>query len=205
MKNNEIDKELEEHAPFLSTYKKDKKAGFSVPTDYFETFEDRLMHRIQEEEVLLNKKTSSFTNKVSLSTQLGNFFRNLVAPQYAVGFSVCILLAVLGGNLWNDSPIAPPTIEGLLADGSIDYYIDDHIDEFSTEDIIAFLEADEVERIQTSLTPIEQTIIEPTEENNAAPAEQSAMDKALETVGGEDWIDNLTDEDLEVEEEDLFL
>lgn len=202
MKKNKINKELEELSPFLSNLRKDKKDAFSMPENYFDKFEDRLMHRIEAAAALSPKRYSEKKVASPFLSRIKAFFR----PHYAIGFSTCLLLII--GSIYVLKPIDSPTnletMEGLLADGSIDSYIYDHIEDFRTEDIVASLELEELVDIQEYKIGEEELNSNTVNEEKSTERIKSSMDKALDAVEIEDLLDDLTEEDLELLEEDLF-
>jgi hypothetical protein len=202
MKNNKINKELEELSPFLSNLKKDKKEDFSMPANYFDKFEDRLMHRIEEEAALSPERHSENGTGVSFLSRIKAFFR----PHYAIGFSTCLLLII--GSIYVLKPVESSTnldaMEGLLADGSIDTYIYNHIEDFRTEDIVALLEVEEVADIQVDMIGEEVPVSNDTPTEKPTETIQASMDKALDAVAVDDLLDDLTEDDLELMEDDLF-
>jgi hypothetical protein len=202
MKKNKINKELEELSSFLSNLKKDKKDAFSIPENYFDKFEDRLMHRIEEEAALSPERHSEKKVAIPFFSRIKAFFR----PHYAIGFSTCLLLII--GSFYVLKPVDSPTnleiMEGLLADGSIDSYIDDHIEDFRTEDIVASLGLEELIDIQEDIIGEEELNSDMLSKEKPTETIKSSMDKALDAVEMEDLLDDLTEEDLELLEEDLF-
>lgn len=202
MEKKKINKELEGLSPFLSNLKKDKKEEFSMPANYFDKFEDRLMHRIEEEAALSTERHLEEKTTGSFLSSIKSFFR----PHYAIGFSTCLLLII--GSIYVlkpvDSPINVDTMEGLLADGSIDTYIYNHIEDFRTEDIVALLEVDEVADVQEDI--VGEEALNSTAVNTEKTTEtiQSSMDKALDAVAADDLLDDLTEEDLDLMDDDLF-
>lgn len=202
MKKNKINKELEELSPFLSQLKKDKKEGFSMPANYFDTFEDRLMHRIEEEAALSPIRHSEKETTFQFFKTIKAFF----SPRYAIGFSTCLILII--GSVYVLNPVESTTnidaMEGLLADGSIDAYIYNNIEDFKTEDIVAFLGEDEVADFQEDIIGEELTVSTNLNLETSTEAAKSSMDKALEVVEIDDLLDNLTEEDLDLNEYDLF-
>ena len=202
MKKNKINKELEELSPFLSNLKKDKKDAFSMPENYFDKFEDRLMHRIEEEAALSPERHSDKKIEIPFLSRIKAFFR----PQYAIGFSSCLLLII--GSIYVLKPVDSSTnldtMEGLLADGSIDSYIYDHIEDFRTEDIVASLELEELIDIQKDIIGEEELNSDILSKEKSNETIKASMDKALDAVEIEDLLDDLTEEDLGWIEEDLF-
>jgi hypothetical protein len=202
MKKNKINKELEELSPFLSNLKKDKKEGFSMPANYFDKFEDRLMHRIEEEAALSPERHSETEETTSFLSKIKAFFR----PHYAIGFSTCLLLII--GSIYVLKPANNPTnletMEGLLADGSIDTYIYNHIEDFRTEDIIASLDIEEVVEVQEDIVGEEELNSTVINKEKPTGTIKSSMDKALEAVEVEDLLDDLTEDDLDLDEDDFF-
>lgn len=202
MEKNKINKELEEISPFLSQLKKDKKEGFSMPENYFDNFGDRLMHRIEEEAALSTKEQVEKTRISSFLSQIKAFLR----PHYAIGFSTCLLLIIASIYVLKpvDNPTNLETMEGLLADGSIDSYIYNHIEDFRTEDIVASLNLEEVTDIQEGIVGEEEPVSNTTIKEKPIKTVKSSMDKALDAVEVEDLLDDLTEEDLDLDEDDLF-
>jgi len=202
MKKNKINKELEELSPFLSNFKKDKKDVFSMPANYFDKFEDRLMHRIEEEAALSPERHSDKRIETPFLSKIKAFFR----PHYAIGFSTCLLLII--GSIYVLKPVDSPThldtMEGLLADGSIDSYIYNHIEDFRTEDIIASLEFEEIVDIQVGMIGEEELNSNNVGTEKTIETIKISMDRALDAVEIEDLLDDLTEEDLELDEDDLF-
>ncbi|WMX15032.1 MULTISPECIES: hypothetical protein [unclassified Aureispira] len=203
MEKNKIDKELKDLSPFLSELKKDKKEGFSMPANYFDKFEDRLMHRIEEEQAIEGKQQSPKRLAFSFWEGIKRFFK----PHYAIGFSTCALLII--GSIYVLQPVETATksdvMEGLLADGSIDSYIYNHIEDFKTEDIVALLDVEEVADIQQDMVKEKLTVSnELSTEEKAVETVKSSMDKALEQVEVENLLEDITEEDLELNDDDLF-
>jgi hypothetical protein len=202
MKKNKINKELEDLSPFLSQLKKDKKEGFSMPANYFDTFENRLMHRIEEEAALSPSSSSQKETTFQFFKTIKAFF----SPRYAIGFSTCLILII--GSVYVLKPVESTTnidvMEGLLADGSIDAYIYNNIEDFKTEDIVAFLDEDEVIDIQEDIIGEELPVSNNFSLGKSTEAAKSSMDKAMEVVVIDDLLDDLTEEDLELNEDDLF-
>jgi len=202
MEKNKINKELEELSPLLSNLKKDKKETFSMPTNYFDTFEDRLMHRIEAEMALSPERHSEKETAVPFFSRIKAFFR----PHYAIGFSTCLLLII--GSIYVLQPVDHPTnlelMDGLLADGSIDTYIDNHIEEFRTEDIVALLEVEELAGIQAEILGEESLNVNSIPKEASTETIKTSMDKALNAVEIEDLLDNLTEDDLGLYEDDFF-
>jgi len=202
MKKNKINKELEELSPFLSNLKKDKKDAFSMPENYFDTFEDRLMYRIEEEAALSPERHFEKETAVPFLSKMKAFFR----PHYAIGFSTCLLLII--GSIYVLKPVDSPTnlelMDGLLADGSIDTYIDNHIEDFRTEDIIALLGIEELVENQEYIVGEEELNTNSISKEKPTETIKTSMDKALEAVEMEDLLENLTEEDLELDEDEFF-
>lgn len=202
MKKNEINKELEELAPFLSKLKKDKKEEFTMPTNYFDKFEARLMHRIEEETALSATDRSEQRTTEHFLSRIKAFFK----PHYALGFSTCLLFII--GSIYVLQPVDQPTsvdtMEGLLADGSIDSYIYSHIEDFRTEDIVASLGLEEVVDIQDNMIGKEVLNTNTSGIVNSTETIESSMDKALDAVEVEDLLEVLTEDDLDLSEDDLF-
>lgn len=209
MKNKEIQDELNELSPFLSDLKKDKKEGFKMPANYFDRFEDRLMHRIKEESALEPQEnvTTSPPSKVGF----WEFMRTLIRPQYAVGFSTCLILLVFGLYYVNnnvESQEECSTLMACLTPDEMNSYIITNIEEFSTEDIVDAMPTEEVAEFQDKIPEIkeviENVVAEPVVESTKANTEQSTMDKALEAAGAENLLDDLSEEDLLDEDEGIF-
>lgn len=207
MKKKEIAKELEGVSPFLFDLKKDKKEDFSMPTNYFNRFEDRLMHRIKAE-AILEKVTDYKSATPTLSSfSFWTFLRTFMQLKYAIGFSTSVLLIVLGLYVVNNGtnpPSGDTNIEGLLAEADIDDYINNNIEEFTIDEILTVLVSEEIEIIEKKIAPIEELSVESSVIDNSIEKQASSMDKALETIENDDFLDDLTIDDLEKEDDDLF-
>lgn len=190
--NNSND-ELKELSSFLSKLPKSKKQEV-LPKDYFQNFEARLMNRINEEEALKPKtietKTTSWWDKIS----------TIFIPKYAFGFASVIILIVSVFFVLNDNNATQEDLLAELSQEEATTYIVNNIEDFSTEEIIASLELNEIKKIETI------TIIKPTIENKTTEPSSSktAMEKAIEQAGGERILEDLKAEDIEEELEGLF-
>ena len=74
---------------------KERKEGFSIPNNYFENFEDRLMSRIKEEDALSGSTESNATD-ISFIPWLLKAVQLLFTPKYAVSFATAVVLVVFG-------------------------------------------------------------------------------------------------------------
>lgn len=201
MKKDEIKDELEELSPFLASLNKDKKAGMAMPANYFERFEDRLMHRIQEEEALSPKASTEKPKRVGL----WDFFRSLWGPRYVGAFSMAVV-ALVFTVYWLDNgsieEVNAPILVAELTQMETEAYIINNIDDFATEDIVEVAENDVVETIEVSIEPIVKEV--EVVDNEPVEESQNIMDKALKKAGAEDLLEDLTEEDLEDDIDDLF-
>ena len=208
MKKKKIQDELNELSPFLSNLKKDKKEGFSMPANYFENFDNRLMGRIQEEEALSGATSSNSTTSLPSSLGFWAFMKSLIAPKYALGFATCAILLVVGlqWTMQEKGLEKQPLLLAELTLAETNEYIINNLEEFETEDIVASLETEDVEQIQNKISVIEKDLdSEPSlEKTEVEEGEKSSMDKALEKAGVEDFLDDLTEEDLEDDVDGLF-
>jgi len=202
MNKKEIEEELKDISPFLANIKKDKKEGFSMPANYFDRFEDRLMHRIETESALEPKAIQENDNK-----SVWSFFRGLLTAkmQYAMGISMVVLVMLIALPLINQEPTLPSaTSSGLLAQLSQEEaknYVAEHVDDFSTEDLTATVEQERLNELQATVTVVvEEEIIE-TEPIEVGTSEQ--LDEALEKID-EAVLDDLSEEMLEEDLDDLF-
>lgn len=192
---NNIDKELKELSPFLSKLKKNKKQG-SLPNNYFERFEDRLMHRIQEENALtptIKKTDLSFWDKLML----------LLTPKFALGFSVAMSLVIGTIFVFNNNNISNNDNNNSFSEGHLlanlsfeetNNYIINHIDDFSIEDIVASLDIEILEKIEEKKLHKQAT----------SSTSSTAMQRAIEAAGGKSILEDLKASDIEDELEDLF-
>ncbi len=206
--NKNIKKELEDLSPWLHELKsKSTPERKGPPKDYFQNFEDRLMHRIQEEEALTEKP---LVEETRLSSWWKRILAGLFQPKYAVGFSVAIIVVVFFANGLGETPTAPQTktTNLLLAELSVEEttdYIINNIQDFETTEIMGVVEEMVIdEQISEKLTI---TTIEPASELNEEvlePAkEDNTLDKVLENLDDEEaFLEELTEE--EIEELDIF-
>ena len=205
--NKNIKKELEDLSPWLHELKsKSTPERKGPPKDYFQNFEDRLMHRIQEEEALTEKP---LVQETRLSSWWKRILAGLFQPKYAVGFSVAIIVVVFLTNNLGENPTAPETSTSnlLLAELSVEEttdYILNNIQDFETTEIMEVVEEtmidDEISE-KLTITTIE-TVSEPNEVLKPIE-EENTLNKVLEELEDEEaFLEELTEE--EIEELDIF-
>lgn len=189
--------ELNELSPFLAKLKKDKKEKTTIPNNYFENFEARLMNRIHEEEALNPKEIPTMEKPLGFWARMQFIF----APKFVAGFSMAVVFLVLGvlGLKYN----ANDNEQVLLAELTVEEaknYILNNIEDFDTEDIISHLAIDEIVAFQENIPVLEKTNTATQKENKT-----STIDKAIKSANAEDLLKDLTEDDLEEENfEDLF-
>lgn len=200
MNKKEIEDELNEMSPFLANLKKDKKEGFSMPANYFDRFEDRLMQRIETETALEPKSTHQTDNR-----SVWTFFRGLLTPkmQYAMGLSMVIIAVVIAFPFFNPTPTIPvESSSGLLAQLSQEEaktYVVEHVDDFSTEELTATVAQERLNELQKTV----EEVVEEVEKEPVIPVENDRLDEALEQID-EDALNDLSEEMLEEDLDDLF-
>ncbi|MCP4439816.1 MAG: hypothetical protein GY810_12805 [Aureispira sp.] len=196
----EIAEELNEISPFLAKLKKEKKPQSGLPSNYFNNFGDRLLSRIKEEEALTPKTTANAKKDNSFWAKISWLFR----PQYAIGLATMLILVVVGINMLNQTPatVVNDNPEQLLAQLSADdlnIYIDENLDEFSTEDIIETMDEQTIEQLPSTEKAFKEAkaTIEKTEPIKT-PSPVVEKENTIE-------IDDLTEEDiLEILDEEEF-
>jgi len=205
MKDKNTKEELQELSSFLHQMKEadDSEKDKAIPANYFQNFEDRLMHRIKEEEAL----TASPSVK-DRPTVLAAFWQWLQWRYVAFAGMTCVLLLV-GVWVWNNNSTATnkaaPT---LLADLSVEEthsFVINNIEEFETEEIVAMVDEEVLENMQTELAAnLPAPSKEKGKEVSTAEDKDNALDKALEASDNKDLLDDLTEEDLEGGSYELF-
>ncbi len=202
MENENIHNELEDLSPLLSRHKKGKKKEVSLPANYFNSFEDRLMARIEEEEALIGT-----TQKQEQKKEQRGWFWAWFSMRKLAGFASIALLIGVAIFFW-PKPAVEEATPLLLADLSLEEtrgYVLDNIEDFSTEQIVAVIEEPIIEAIQEEVKIMEEEVVDimPVEAKEEKE-EKAAIDKALEKINAEDLLDELSEEDLEGSSYELF-
>lgn len=195
----EIAEELNELAPFLAKLKKEKKQEQHLPAEYFNNFEDRLRSRIREEEALTPKiratqqKDNSFWSKISW----------LFRPQYTMGLATVAILVVVGLNLFNQptETLVKQTPEQLFAQlttEDLTIYINNNIEDFSTEDIIQTMDEQTLKEFPSS-----EKVFRDAKADIPPQSSNSSTKLSIDDLTEEEILEALDDEDLD-ELEDIF-
>lgn len=195
MKNSkkEIAEELNEIAPFLAKLSKEKTQDKSLPADYFNNFEHRLMSRIQEEEALTPKPTIQQPKETSFWAKISWIFD----WKYSAAWSFAIVVGLIGLNVLSQTPEtvvqqSPDELLAALTDEDLNTYINEHIEEFSTEDIIETMTPETLEQLPSS-----ERILTDAKISTEAPK------LSIDDLTEEEILNALDDDDLE-ELEELF-
>jgi hypothetical protein len=138
-KKNEINKELEEVAPFLVELKKEK-SGFQVPDNYFKEMQNQVILQLNESPEVNATPTLllKFQQNSIRTIQL------LAQPRYALraaGFALVVAVAGIFYFQFAEGNAKTEFLAGITAEDMSDY-VNEHIDDFDLEE---FLDVAEVE------------------------------------------------------------
>ena len=198
-KKDEINNELNEISPFLSDLNKDRKEGFSIPKNYFDNFENRLMSRIREEEALSGSKIADSVDNTIFSW-IQNAVKLLFTPKYAVSFSIAVVAVVFGIQFFSISTSDTTQEPSLIAQLSIEethLFIVNNIHDFSIDDIIEIVETEVIEDLHIDLPSLHYENKNEKQVINKEKDKQSSFDKALESAEAKNLFDELSDEDFD--------
>jgi hypothetical protein len=205
-KKEDIKNELNEISPFLSDLNKDRKEGFSLPNNYFENFEDRLMSRIKEENALIGS-TKTDDSDISFISWLLKAVELLFTPKYAVPFATAVVLVVFGFQFFGKAASVNMDEPSLIAQLSVEEtnsFILNNIEDFSIDDIIELVEADAIEDIHIDLPSLHHENLNNKQTINTEKDNESAFDKALESADAINLLDDLSDDDFEEDYEEGY-
>lgn len=132
--NKELNEELKELSPWLLSMK-EQKEGFKVPVDYFENLQEEVLRKVQQ------PAAESTPVKPGWLEILTERLQVLLQPRYRYAYAFAAVL-VLVAVVWvlrtqsvNNSNRNAMAIDNVPSDELIDY-IQDHIDEFASDDIL---------------------------------------------------------------------
>ncbi len=183
MKNKKIQEELNKISPLVAQIKQQEEAQKTMPKDYFQNFENNLMLRIATQTTEITPPPKPFT-----------IFRF----RYLYAGIAAIFIFFLVYPFGKSSPVPLSTDTDLLAAISIEY-IDNHIDEFESEEIASLLEDSDLDFVQGKII---LSLTEKESPKYPAPKLNSSIEKAIEQTADKTWLEDLTEEDLE--EYELF-
>jgi hypothetical protein len=175
MKKEDLDKELQEHAPFLSDLKQ-KGDGFKVPEAYFDGLEDAVFARLEASGDAGRPKIK-VVKRPLLSV---SFIRPKAAMAYAAAM-VLVLTAV-----WffrQPATVQPlPYVSVELTEDELETYVLENLNEFEPEQLVA-------------LTPEAPNTMEETIPGK--PGKNLENSNELHPDDLDKILDEMTDEELE--------
>ena len=194
MEDNNKQQEFQELAPRLKELLDKERQQATLPKDYFQNFEARLQQRIETEQSL---EATSSPSKNSW----GAWWQQIWKPLTALAVPALLVLLWLG---W--SPNGEKATRDSFADLStevssqeIDLYIEQNLEDFTLTDLLAMAEVEVLDAWQEGMLPT-VTTSEPAPESMPTNSEQS-LEKALENTQSKDLLDELTTDDLSLEED----
>lgn len=130
MKKVDLDKELQEHAPFLKNLKQ-KGAGYKVPEGYFEGLEDSVFARLE---------ASGDAGRPKVKVVKRPFlFVSFIRPKAAMAYAAAMALVLAA--VWFIRQ--PETLEPLtyvsveLTEDDLEFYVLENLNEFEPEQLVA--------------------------------------------------------------------
>lgn len=186
MKDNQNNQEFEELAPHLKGLLDKERRETDVPNNYFQNFEARLQQRLATEQSL------EPAAPIQPPSDFGAWWQRLWKPLTALAVPALLLLLWVGGT-WTTTPAITADFAELSTQ-EIDQYIEQNLEDFTEEDLVAMAETAVLEKWQ------EKIILAPTPTPIPASS-KSSFDKALESTQSDDLLEELTTDDLSLEED----
>lgn len=182
MKEENRQEELDKLAPKLKQLLDQEQEQAALPQNYFQNFETRLQQRLATEHSL--EPTLPSPKEPSWKGWWQHIWRPLTA------FALPALLLLLWFGLAPSEDIEVASF-AALSDQEIEQYIDQNLEDFTAVDLLAVADGDvldawEEEEMTNSLPPA---------------SEQSSFEKAMESTQSEGLLEELTTEDLSLEED----
>ncbi|MGH1335421.1 MAG: hypothetical protein ACRBFS_04775 [Aureispira sp.] len=195
MKEENNKEEFEELAPKLKQLLKKEQAEAQLPNNYFQNFEARLQQRLETEQSLERAAPTS------PRSQWRMWWQHIWKPLTTLAVPALLLL------LWFQWPegVEQPVSATFAAVSSqeIEQYIEEHLEAFTVMDLVAMAEIEVLDKWQEGIVqPIAPTRVTPSSpvETPSINSNQS-FEKALETTQSDDLLDELTTDDLSLEED----
>lgn len=198
MEENNKQQEFKKLAPKLKELLEKERQQATLPKDYFQNFEARLQQRIATEQSL---EATSAPKEAIWRAWWQQFWK----PMTAFALPALLLLFWIGV-----SPKERETVVDSFADLStevssqeIDQYIEQNLEDFTLTDLLAMAEVEVLDTWQEGIievepapTPAPETAVEP-----ASISSENSLEKALESTQSDDLLDELTTDDLSIEED----
>jgi len=127
MKENEINKELKEIAPFLSKLDK-KEEGYQVPFNYFDVLPDQIMVQVQP--------SAPVASPTKPRPSILDWLSGLLQPRYALAFATLIGALLVIGYIFTGTTEAPSDPALLAANVSPEearLYVQENLDLFAID------------------------------------------------------------------------
>jgi hypothetical protein len=186
MKASNNKRELEQLAPQLKKLLDKERSEAALPKDYFQNFETRLQQRLATERSLEPATTPRSAHP------LVEWWQRFWRPATALALPAFLLLL-----WWGLSPkemLVEPTNFAQVSSQEIDQYMEQNIALFTEDELVALAEPELLEAWQA-------TLIEEVSVLEESTTSSSSLDKALERTRSGDLLDELTTEDLSIEED----
>lgn len=194
MEDNNKQQEFQELAPRLKELLDKERQQATLPKDYFQNFEARLQQRIETEQSLEGTLGSS-------KRSWGAWWQQIWKPLTALAVPALLVLLWVGlSPNGEDAPVDSfADLSTEVSSQEIDLYIEQNLEDFTLTDLLAMAEVEVLDAWQEGMLPA-VTTPEPAPESVPTNSEQS-LEKALENTQSKDLLDELTTDDLSLEED----
>ncbi len=176
MKKEDLDKELQENAPFLKELKQ-KGDGFKVPKGYFDGLEDAVFARLE---------ASGDAGRPQIKAVKRPFlFVPFIRPKAAMAYAA-VLALVLAAVWFFRQPTAVqdlPYVSVELTEDELETYVLENLNEFEPEQLVALSP-------ETPINTIDETI-------PGKPGKNSENSNELHPDDLDKILDEMTEEELE--------
>lgn len=199
MREKDNQEEFKNLAPKLKYLLDQEQQRAALPKDYFQNFEARLKQRIITEQSLETPVIAAPKHSWS------NWWQSVWKPLTALAIPALLLLCWLKASPTSEMPTQTDFL--ALSTQEIDQYIIQNLEEFSLGELTAMAEPEVLDNWQEGILAkaTQEVELKPIETHIAPSSDptkrESSLDKALEATQNEDLLDELTTEDLNLEED----
>ena len=192
MKEENNKEEFRKIAPKLKQLLDKEEAKAELPKDYFQNFEARLQQRLATEESL----EPAIPNNANVQWGI----KGTYIWKYLMALAVPALLILLWLR-WPTALVTPASINfATVSSQEIDQYMEEHLEIVTVMDLVAMAETEVLDQWEEGIVPvIEPVVLSSPTKVDVLP--NQSLDKALERTQNDDLLDELTTEDLQMEED----
>lgn len=199
---DDIKKELEELSPSLSQIPKDRTKGYGIPKDYFSNFEDKLMSAIEADSINELEKESKVVPIKHQQSGIISLFKN--AKVLAAAASIAGLFLLFNSDIFKQDKQDAQQLLAALSHDETNTYILDNIDQFETEDLIEYVDANTLTNLKSTLPTYDTKTIDLSEDKDREETADKLLEQTFNDSSVNDILDALSDEELEALEDDFF-